>query len=464
MAETAVAQLIASDRLTIVVGLGATGLSVARFLTARGERFMVVDSRAAPPGLPQLRAAMPDVPVELGALNAQTLAGAGRLVVSPGLSLEEPALVAAREQGVERVGDIALFMAAAQAPVIAITGSNGKSTVTTLVGEMARAAGRNVGVGGNLGTPALELLDDRRQLYVLELSSFQLDLLDKPSASVATVLNISPDHMDRYPTLEAYHASKHRIYRGAKRVVINRDDLLTRALVPPGVMVYSFGLGEPDFKGFGIRREDGETYLAYEFANLLPLAELAMKGRHNVANALAALALGQAAGLPMPAMLDTLRGFPGLPHRCEIVADEQREVGGKSGITWINDSKATNCGAAIAAITGLADAQSNHLLLIAGGQAKGQDFTALAQAVRGRVRLAILLGQDATAIAEALARYSPVTAVIMVDDMEAAVSAAAKAARPGDAVLLSPACASLDMFSGFAERGERFRDAIEALS
>ena len=264
MARTAVAQLIASDRLTIVVGLGATGLSVARFLTARGERFLVVDSREAPPGLPDLRAELPDVPVELGVLNAQTLAGAGRLVVSPGLSLEEPALVAAREQGVELVGDIALFMAEARAPVIAITGSNGKSTVTTLVGEMAREAGKNVGVGGNLGTPALELLDDKRELYVLELSSFQLDLLDKPSASVATVLNISPDHMDRYATLEAYHASKQRIYKGASSVVINRDDMLTRALVPPGVTVYSFGLGAPDFKGFGLRRQNGTAYLAYE--------------------------------------------------------------------------------------------------------------------------------------------------------------------------------------------------------
>lgn len=464
MATTAVTQLIASDRLTIVVGLGVTGLSVARYLAARGERFAVVDSRAQPPGLADLRAELPDVPVELGAFSAETLAAAERLVVSPGLNLDQPALAAARAQGVELVGDIELFMAEAQAPVVAITGSNGKSTVTTLVAEMAKAAGRAVGVGGNLGTPALELLGEAPELYVLELSSFQLDLLDKLSATVATVLNVSPDHMDRYATVEAYHGSKQRIYRGAGSVVSNRDDMLTQALLAPGVKAYSFGLGEPDMKGFGLRRQDGEPYLAYQFDTLLPVAELAMKGRHNIANALAALALGQAVGLPMAAMLATLRTFPGLRHRCETLADEQCQVGGKSGIAWINDSKATNCGATIAAITGLADAGTNRLLLIAGGQAKGQNFTALAAAARGRVRLAILLGQDAVAIADALAQSSPATQVVFVDDMNAAVGAAAEAASAGDVVLLSPACASFDMYSGFAERGDCFRVAVEALS
>ncbi len=464
MAKIAVAQLIASDRPTVVVGLGVTGLSVALYLAARGERFVVVDSRPTPPGLADLRARLPDVALELGALSVEILASAGRLVVSPGLSPDEPALAEARARGVEIVSDIELFMAEAQAPVIAITGSNGKSTVTTLVGEMARSAGKNAGVGGNLGTPALELLDEARELYVLELSSFQLDLLDRLSATVATVLNVSPDHMDRYGTIEAYHRSKQRIYRGADCVVSNRDDMLTQALLSPGVTAYSFGLGEPDMRGFGLRQEDGELYLAYQFEALLPVRELAMKGRHNIANALAALALGQAVGLPMEAMVATLRTFAGLPHRCETVADEQCELAGKSGIAWINDSKATNCGATIAAVTGLADAGTHRLLLIAGGQAKGQDFSGLAQAVRGRVRLAILLGQDAQAIADALSQASPTTEVVLVDDMNAAVGAAAEAASAGDVVLLSPACASFDMYSGFAERGEIFRTAVENLS
>lgn len=460
MQEQAVAHLIASDKLTVVVGLGETGLSVARFLAASGEPFVVVDSRAQPPGLAALQEILPEVDVEVGGFRSETLASAQRLVVSPGVSLAHPALVEAATQGVELTGDIELFMASAKAPVIAITGSNGKSTVTTLLGKMAEAAGLNVGVGGNLGPPALDLLSAERDLYVLELSSFQLELIDKLSAQVVTVLNVSADHMDRYASLMDYHRAKHRVFRGAKKVIVNRDDALTRPLVPDSVERLTFGLGKPDLKAFGLLEENGERYLAFEFEPWLAVSELGIKGRHNIANALAALALGQAAGLPREAMLQALRGFSGLPHRCETVAVTSSAVAGPGGVTWVNDSKATNCGATRAAITGLAEPGESSLILIAGGQGKGQDFSQLTAAVEGRVKLAILLGEDAPRVASCL---SASTQVLGANDMASAVHIAATHADAGDVVLLSPACASLDMYSGFAERGDQFRAAVEAL-
>ncbi len=467
MQEQAVANLIASDKLSVVVGLGATGLSVARFLAARGEAFVVVDSRAEPPELAALRASLPDAAIELGGFNAETLASADRLIISPGVSLNHPALMQAAAEGATLVGDIELFMAEVDArggaPVIAITGSNGKSTVTTLVGKMAQATGKSVGIGGNLGTPALDLLsdslDEERDCYVLELSSFQLELLSNLSADVVTVLNVSADHMDRYANLEVYHRVKHRIFKGAKTVVVNRDDMLTRPLVPASVTRFSFGLGKPDLNDFGLLEENGEAYLAFQFEAWLPVSELAIKGRHNVANALAALALGHALGLPRNAMVKALREFTGLRHRCETLAIDHNATG-QQGVTWINDSKATNCGATIAAITGLADADDLTLILIAGGQGKGQDFSVLEAAAMGRVRLAILFGEDARQLGSGLPAS---TEIIFVDDMSVAVKMAAQRAIEGDTVLLSPACASFDMFAGFAERGDCFAAAVEAL-
>lgn len=446
-------KLIASDRLTIVVGIGATGLSVARHLTACGDAFVMVDSRLEPPGLVELQRTLPGTEVELGGFNPVTLSAADRLIVSPGVSVEHPALQAAVAQGVAVTGDIALFMAAARAPVVAITGSNGKSTVTTLVGEMALAAGKNVGVGGNLGCPALDLLADDRDLYVLELSSFQLELVDQLNAEVVTVLNVSADHMDRYATLLDYHRAKHRIFTGAKKVVVNRDDMLSQPLLPTSVQSFSFGLSKPDFNGFGLLTEQGESCLAYEFEALLPVAQLGIRGRHNVANALAALALGHAVGLSRDAMLQALRHFTGLPHRCQTVADS-------NGVTWINDSKATNTGATIAALYGLANTGDMNVILIAGGQGKGQDFSVLKSAVKGRVKVAVLIGEDAVLLSQCLTTE---TKVLFADSLAAAVSLAAEHADAGDTVLLSPACASFDMFSGFAERGDTFAAAVAAL-
>jgi len=447
-----VAQLIASSKLTVVVGLGATGLSVARFLAARGERFIVVDSSDQPPGLGALRAEQPQVALQLGHLDTATITAADRVVVSPGVALDHPALVQARALGVPLSGDIQLFADAATAPIVAITGSNGKSTVTTLVGNMMARAGRNAGVGGNLGTPALDLLAVDRDCYVLELSSFQLELVDSLRAHVATVLNLSPDHLDRHTDLAGYHRAKHRIFRGARQVVINRDDALSEPLIADTVPRWSFGLGAPDFRGFGVVERAGMPWLAFQFDALMPVADVKLRGRHNLANALAALALGHAAGLPMAPMLAALREFAGLPHRCQTVAV-------RAGVAWIDDSKGTNVGAAVAAIEGFGGAEAN-LLVIAGGQGKGQDFAPLATAMQGRVRRLILIGEDAAAIADAVAGR---VATEFADSIEAAVAMAADAARPGDTVLLSPACASFDMFSGYAERGCRFADAVRAL-
>ena len=453
-------ELIASNRLTVVVGLGATGLSVARFLSAQGEPFAVVDSREHPPALAQLNEELPNVRTELGQLDSATLCSADQLIVSPGLALDTPALLAAANAGVEIIGDIALFARHAKAPIVAITGSNGKSTVTTLLGEMASAAGKNAGVGGNLGTPALDLLGDDRDLYVLELSSFQLESVDVLGAEVATVLNVSPDHMDRYAGIADYHRAKHRIFKHARQVVVNRDDSLSQPLVGDGVKRWSFGLSKPGFKAFGLIEHQGEGYLAFQFEPLLAVAEVRIKGRHNIANALAALALGHAVGLPRDAMLAALRSFPGLAHRCQNIAERE-------GVIWIDDSKATNVGATLAAIEGLSKPSTNNeqkaaqIILIAGGQAKGQDFSALASALPGRVKQVILIGEDAGQLAQSFADTVP---CVHATSMQAAVSVAARVASNGDSVLLSPACASLDMFSGFVERGRCFADAVGELS
>jgi len=444
--------VIATNNYTAVVGIGATGLSVARFLAEKGQPFVMTDSRVDPPCLDQLAQEFPQVPVELGTLSEETLCAANAVVASPGIPLSHPALVAAIKQGILVTGDIQLFADEARAPVVAITGSNGKSTVTTLVGQMAEAAGLSVGVGGNLGTPALELLAEDRDLYVIELSSFQLELVENLGAKVATVLNISPDHMDRYRGILDYHRAKHRIFRGVQQVVINRDDALTHPLVPDSVKQWSFGLDPPDFGGFGLCLSDGAEFLCFETRPLMAVTALAIRGRHNLANALAALALGHAVGLPMDAMLEVLKTFRGLSHRCET-------VGFVEGVTWINDSKATNVGATVAAINGLAGDEAD-IVLIAGGQAKGQSFEDLAEAVAGKVRLAVLIGQDASEIGKALAGNCD---LLYATSMESAVKVAAEMSGPNDKVLLSPACASFDMFSGFADRGQCFADAVRGL-
>ena len=446
--------MIATNRNTAILGLGATGLSVARFLSSIGKPFVFADSRTAPPRLEEVRESYPDVPVVLGSFEADLLLGFDTVVVSPGISLEEPALVAAQQQKVKLLGDVELFLEHAKAPVVLITGSNGKSTVTKLVGEMAQASGLKVGVGGNLGTPMLDLLDDENQLYVIELSSFQLELVTDTRGAISAILNISPDHMDRYAGLQQYHAAKHRIFRGASQVIFNRQDALTNPLLSVAVKLCNFGLNRPDLANFGLLDEEGETWLAYGLKPLMRSAELALKGRHNIANALAALALGQAAGLDMAAMLTTLTRFTGLSHRCEYVATVD-------GVTYIDDSKGTNIGATVAALNGFGEDDRANLILIAGGQGKGQNFTELKAPLGKFVKLLALYGEDAQLIAETL---SGTTQIETLASLQAAVDCARAVAQPGDIVLLSPACASFDMFSGFEERGRCFQQAVTAVA
>ncbi|AOU99766.1 UDP-N-acetylmuramoylalanine--D-glutamate ligase [Acidihalobacter yilgarnensis] len=435
----------------LVVGLGATGLSVARHLAARGESFAVADSRADPPGLERLKAECVPLEIHLGAFDRSLFHRARRLIVSPGVAVSSPAILEAQAAGAEVLGDIELFARCAHAPVIAITGSNGKSTVTTLVGEMARRAGLNVVMGGNLGTPALDLLaEPEPDLYVLELSSFQLETTHSLRPRAAVVLNVSPDHLDRYESIAAYAQAKARVYAGAGHCVVNRDDPLAASLVGECATT-GFGLGEPLLPGdYGLSCVDGIHWLMRGQRPLLAANTLRMAGRHNLANALAALALGDEAGLPLTAMLAALRDFPGLPHRCQW-------VGQYGGADWYNDSKGTNVGATLAAIEGL----DGPLVLIAGGQAKGQDFTSLRAALSERARGVVLIGIDAARLREALSDAVP---LVEAADMEAAVRAAADFAQAGDRVLLSPACASLDMYANYAARGDSFVRAFEALS
>jgi UDP-N-acetylmuramoylalanine--D-glutamate ligase len=444
-------QLIASSDSRVVVGLGATGLACARFLHARGLPFSVLDSRDDPPGLAALREEMPQVPVFLGQAPAAVLAAASELVVSPGIAPDDPLLQPARDAGVAVVGDIDLFMREASAPVVGITGSNAKSTVTALVGRMAATAGLEVAVGGNLGPPALDLLSEQCELYVLELSSFQLERAGSLGLAVAAVLNLSPDHLDRHGSMPLYHRAKHRIFFGCRRAVVNPDDPLTVPLVDAAVEVIEWRVGEPRLNGFGLRTIDGRETLCRGFEPLLPAAELGMVGRHNVANALAAAAIAHAADIPTAAVVAALREFRGLPHRCELIAEID-------GVRYIDDSKGTNPGATEAALDGLASGR--NLLLIAGGQGKGADFRSLRRAVGAHCRRVLLIGEDAPLLEAALA---DVAECRLLPDLESAVAEAAAGAVDGDCVLLSPACASFDMFSGFVERGQRFAALVRQL-
>lgn len=444
--------VIASSDNRVVVGLGVTGLSCARFLHSRGLAFSVADTQPSPPKLAQLRRELPSVQVYAGDIPAGLLADASEIIVSPGVALDDPALAEAIAAGVTIIGDIDLFMREAQAPVVGITGSNAKSTVTELLGLMAAAAGLDVGVGGNLGTPALELLAPERQLYVLELSSFQLERAGTLGLAVATVLNVSPDHLDRHGNMQRYHQAKHRIFRGCHKAVVNRDDPLTLPLVAADVEQLSWRLGIPELGGFGLRHIDGEEFICHGFDALLPVTAVPMAGRHNVANVLAALALGHAAGLPMAAMVTSLQQFSGLPHRCQWVAEIE-------GVRYLDDSKGTNVGATQAALTGVGGDQ--NILLIAGGEGKGADFRQLRSAVARHCRALLLIGRDAPKLEQALADLVPCH---RCESMTQAVTMAADIARPGDSVLLSPACASFDMFTGYAQRGDAFVAAVAALS
>ncbi|MFT5576115.1 MAG: UDP-N-acetylmuramoylalanine--D-glutamate ligase [Bermanella sp.] len=444
--------LIATDKLRVVIGLGATGLSCARFLRSKQIGFRVADSRKLPPGLTPFEKEFPDVELVLGAFSLNQFTSAYELFVSPGVSLKEPAIASAMVAGVKVSGDLDLFVQNAAAPIAAITGSNGKSTVTTLLGEMAARDGRRVAVGGNLGTPMLDLIDREHELYVLELSSFQLERCATVNAEVATVLNVSEDHLDHHGSLLNYHQAKHRIFRACKQAVVNRDDTLTHPLVPESVKIWRFGLEKPGRNEFGLITRSGERYLAFGDECLMPCSKLAIAAQHNIANALAALAMGHALGLELPSMLEALREFTGLPHRCQL-AGEFRNV------EFFDDSKGTNVGAAVASLKGLGE--NHRVVLIAGGEAKGADLSGLIDALLDVGRAAVFIGEAAADLTELLGERLPST---IAETMDAAVDAAFSMAESGDAVLLSPACASFDMFENYEHRGRCFSQAVDRLA
>lgn len=445
-------QLIASSKCVAVIGTGLSGLSVARYLQRNHQKFVLFDTRVAPPNADLVASEFPQVPVEYGQWNEELLHSMEEIIVSPGVSLKEPALVRAKKKGIALVGDIELFRRSAKAPIVAITGSNAKSTVTTWVAQMAKLDGIKVAVGGNLGTPALDLLSEDVELYVLELSSFQLDTISKLNAKVATVLNVSPDHMDRYESLAAYHSAKQRIYFGAEHVVVNRQDMLTRPPISATANLSSFG-GAADFKNAGTLQKDGELWLADELSPILRAADIRLPGEHNIANALAAIAVAKAAGVSRPAIVRALQEFSGLPHRCQWVARV-------NAVDYVNDSKGTNVGATLAAVNGLGGA-GGKLVVLLGGEAKDADFSALVPALQAHARCAIVYGRDASQILQGISAFeSRQQAGTMLE----ACALASRSALAGDTVLLSPACASFDEFTSFTHRGEVFTSWVEEVA
>jgi len=456
---------------TLVVGLGKTGLSVVSYLSALGEKVIVVDSRDIPPGLSVLKQQYPDVSIITGSFKEELFTHAHRIIVSPGVPCTTPAIQHARSKAIEVCGDIDLFAHEVTAPVVGITGSNGKTTVTSLLTQMAKNAGLDAMAGGNIGMPVLDMLNAEemsentaeKKLYVLELSSFQLETLHYLPVKTAVVLNISADHMDRYENMAAYAYSKQSIYDNAETLVINADDVLAVPLSVGNRRVIEFTLSVPQDNQFGLVENNAGLFLYYGQQCLICAQEINLRGRHNLQNALASLAMGTAIGLPLDIMLETLKTFSGLPHRTQWVTQI-------NGVQWFNDSKATNAGAAIAAIKGL---PGRHVL-IAGGEAKGADFSGLASVIIEYCNAVILLGRDAGKLARnielALATENKRTGktltlpVKRVNDMQTAVLTAYELAENGDNVLLAPACASFDMFDNFEHRGNVYMQFVRALA
>ena len=447
--------LIQRGGLKVVAGLGISGVAAVNFLHENGYRVAVTDSRATPLGHDQIPA---EVQTSFGQLDQELLLQAEEIIVSPGLDLKLPELQAAIAQQIPVVSEIQILRRATDKPIVAITGSNAKSTVTTLFGLMAQEAGKKVAVGGNLGRPALDLTKDDPELYILELSSFQLETTSNLNAAVAVVLNMSEDHLDRHGDMWGYHQAKHRIFQGVKKVVYNRDDSLTRPLVPDVTPLQSFGLNAPDLNQYGILKDDdGTIWLARGRERLLKSSDMYIQGTHNVANALACLALGEAIGLPLESMLNTLKHFKGLEHRCEFVKEVNQ-------VRYYNDSKGTNIGATLAAIDGLGsaiEAQHGKVAIILGGQGKGQDFTALKDSLAKYSKLAVLIGEDAKLIEQAI---EGTTTILHAATLKEAVALCQAHTQPHDVVLLSPACASFDMFKSYGDRGHQFVDCVNALT
>jgi UDP-N-acetylmuramoylalanine--D-glutamate ligase len=452
-----------AGRKVLVLGLGDTGLSMAKWLARRGAAVRVADTRAAPPRLADLGRSLPGVAADCGPLREESFAGIDLIGISPGVPLSEPSVRRAVVAGMQVVGDIELFAQAVadrRPRIIAVTGTNGKSTVTALAGAMAREANADCEVVGNIGPAVLDALMRREDegrlpsLWILELSSFQLETTRTLAPEAATVLNLSEDHLDRHRTMAEYAAAKSRIFQGRGIQVLNRDDPRSLAMALAGRETVTFGLNAPSrAEDWGLIDRGGVPWFAQGANPLLAVEEMKLAGLHNAANALAALALCRAIGLPLEPLLAALREFKGLPHRVELVGEAHR-------VRWYDDSKGTNVGSTVAALAGLARRDSK-IVLVAGGDGKGQDFSPLKDAVARSARGLVLIGRDAPRIEAAVAGAG--VPVRRAASMEEAVSFAAQAARPGDAVLLSPACASFDMFRDYKHRGEAFREAVEGI-
>ena len=437
---------------TVVVGLGDSGFACVRHLQAAGGQVMVLDTRQRPPHAERLRRDYPDVPGYFGGLPSDWLIDADQVVLSPGIDPRLPALQPVVEAGIPVIGEIELFARSVNAPVMAITGSNGKSTVTTMIGAMAEAAGVSAAVGGNLGPPALDLLHQQpdASLFILELSSFQLESTQSLQPMAAAVLNLSPDHLDRYDGVSDYADAKARILKGAELAILNADDPMVTGMAKSSQTTVWFSSEGPSRGArWTLDGHRSDLWISRAGERFLPVTALAAGGRHNAVNAMAALALGEAAGFSADAMCLALREFRGLPHRMEC-------LGQRRGRLWINDSKATNVGAAVAAVASV----DTPVVLVAGGDGKGQRFQALAAALQDRGRAAVVYGKDREEMAAALRAAAPVD---QTTDLDEAVNRALALSRPGDTVLLSPACASLDQFSSYRARGARFRELVEEL-
>ncbi len=447
----AMAMTQTKKQLAVVVGLGNTGLSVVPHLLSLGYSVEIHDSRDLPPQLSILQEAFPDIPVTTGQFSAKRFCEADLLVVSPGVPLAEPAVAQAVKENVETVGDIELFVRAARAPIVAITGANGKSTVSALVAEMLSTAGLDTRLGGNIGVPAMELLQEQEpDVYVLELSSFQLETTASLNSIAATVLNISEDHMDRYAGIDEYAHTKASIFNGDGIMVLNKDDDRVASMARAGRRQIYFGLSEPENENdFGVREIDGQIWLVRGRQRLIAASEIPLPGRHNVSNVLAAYALSSVMNVSVEAANRAIQEFHGLPHRCQLVLENQ-------GVKWIDDSKATNVGSATAALNGMDKA----VIWIAGGEGKDADFSPLKLAAKDHVKHAILIGRDAKQIEAALDDVVPVH---YAREMADAVTQAQALSKRGDIVLLSPACASFDMFKNYIHRGEAFSAAVRQL-
>lgn len=432
----------------LVVGLGVTGLSVVKFLSRQKIKIVVTDSRLEPPCLEEFKQKFPNIELHLGKIVVPN--DISHIILSPGIALTTPEIMHAKNSGISILGDIELFAQVVDKPVLAITGSNGKSTTTALLGEMSKSAGIKAGIGGNFGTPALDLLDPQIELYILELSSFQLETTYSLQPLAATVLNVSPDHMDRYADLEAYRQAKIRIYSNAKYAIFNRDDHLSYVPENSKISSKSFALDMPNEGHYGVVINDGMQWLARGTELLIPVSAMGILGGHNVANALAALAMGEVAGFAQHDMLAAIKQFSGLVHRCERVLLE-------NNIVWVNDSKGTNVGATVAAIQGLVSTINGKWVIVLGGVGKNADFTPLIPHIAKCCKAAILIGVDANKLSDLLSTIVP---CYMAKDMVEVVHLAAKLTQPGDGVLLSPACASFDMFDNYMHRGTVFKENV----